>query len=111
MIPVHVTIEDLTTGVINSPSGDPVCLALSRALPSAIDIAIGSRCAWWTDRITKERLCSILPVHVIDFRKRLSYLDRFEALKWIADQWTGKKLIRPAHFQPFSFLLPNGFPA
>lgn len=103
---ISVTLDDLKVGVINAPSGDPLALAIQRAIPKAKDVRVGAKLVHYL--MGEKWLVSALPLTAIDFLHRLAYTDRFEMLEWKSVQ-KGKEKIE--FTVPFTFILPEGVEA
>lgn len=81
-IPVRVEFEDLVQGIINSPTSDPIALALQRAgLPKVI---VGEHRISFAQG--PKRVFADIPPVLQTFRRQLRYRDRFEALEVIRDK-------------------------
>jgi hypothetical protein len=82
MLPIQVTFDDIVKGIINSPSSDPVALAMQRAgLTSPL---VGLQRVSFLHGST--RVYAELSPELKALRKFLAYGDRFEALEVIRDR-------------------------
>lgn len=89
---ITITNAEMVKGIINSPTGDPVCLAAMKGSvirgrdgkmhtrTGVLDPRIGQKWFFWTDPETKVRLKTLLTRDLIMLRRKMQYTERHEVL-------------------------------